>query len=52
MIWIEGVDNFKIFIDYLNIHSTIKFTSSSRRMVGHHYLFMSTEAAKFEYGCN
>ena len=28
MIWIEGVDNFKIFIDYLNIHSTIKFTSS------------------------
>ena len=29
MIWTEGLDNLKIFIDYLNnIHSTIKFTSS------------------------
>ena len=29
MIWTEGPDNLKIFIDYLNnIHSTIKFTSS------------------------
>ena len=29
MIWIEGLDNLKILIDYLkNIHSTIKFTSS------------------------
>ena len=25
---------------------------SSRRMAGHHYLFMSTEAAKFEYECS
>ena len=29
MIWTDGLDNLKIFIDYLNnIHSTIKFTSS------------------------
>ena len=29
MIWTEGLDNLKIFIDYLNnIHPTIKFTSS------------------------
>ena len=29
MIWTEGLDNLKIFIDYLNnIHSTIIFTSS------------------------
>ena len=29
MVWTEGLDNLKIFIDYLNnIHSTIKFTSS------------------------
>ena len=29
MIWTKGLDNLKIFIDYLNnIHSTIKFTSS------------------------
>ena len=29
MIWTEGLDNLKIFIDYLNnIHSTVKFTSS------------------------
>ena len=29
MIWTEGLDNLKIFINYLNnIHSTIKFTSS------------------------
>jgi len=29
MIWTEGPDKLKIFIDYLNnIHSTIKFTSS------------------------
>ena len=29
MIWYEGLDNLKIFIDYLNnTHSTIKFTSS------------------------
>ena len=29
MIWTEGSDNLKIFIDYLNnIHPTIKFTSS------------------------
>ena len=29
MIWTQGLDNLKIFIDYLNnIHSTIKFTSS------------------------
>ena len=29
MIWTEGLDNLKIFIDHLNnIHSTIKFTSS------------------------
>ena len=29
MIWTEGLDNLKIFIDYLNnINSTIKFTSS------------------------
>ena len=29
MIWTEGLDKLKIFIDYLNsIHSTIKFTSS------------------------
>ena len=29
MTWTEGLDNLKIFIDYLdNIHSTIKFTSS------------------------
>ena len=29
MIWTEGLDNLKIFIDYLNnIHSTIKFISS------------------------
>ena len=29
MIWTEGFDNLKIFIDHLNnIHSTIKFTSS------------------------
>ena len=29
MIWIEGLDNLKILIDYLNnIHSTIKFTTS------------------------
>ena len=29
MIWTEGLDNLKIFIDCLNnIHSTIKFTSS------------------------
>ena len=29
MIWTEGLDNLKTFIDYLNnIHSTIKFTSS------------------------
>ena len=29
MIWTEGLDNLKIFIDYLNnIHSTIKLTSS------------------------
>ena len=29
MIWTEGLDNLKIFVDYLNsIHSTIKFTSS------------------------
>ena len=27
-------------------------TFSSRRMAGHHYLFMSTEAAKFECECN
>ena len=30
MIWTEGPDNLKIFIDYLNnIYSTIKFTSSN-----------------------
>ena len=29
MIWTEGLDNLKIFVDYLNsIHPTIKFTSS------------------------
>ena len=29
MIWTKGLDNLKIFIDYLNnIHSSIKFTSS------------------------
>ena len=29
MIWTEGLDNLKIFIDYLNnIHPSIKFTSS------------------------
>ena len=29
MIWTEGLDKLKIFIDYLNIiHPTIKFTSS------------------------
>ena len=28
MVRTEGLDNLKIFIDYLNIHSTIKFTSS------------------------
>ena len=29
MIWTEGLDNLKIFIDYLNsIHPTIKFTNS------------------------
>ena len=29
MIWTEGADNLKVFIDYLNnIHPTIKFTSS------------------------
>ena len=29
MIWTDGLNNLKIFIDYLNnIHSTIKFTSS------------------------
>ena len=28
MIWTEGLGNLKIFIDYLNHHSTIKFTSS------------------------
>ena len=29
MIWTEGLDNLKVFIDYLNnTHSTIKFTSS------------------------
>ena len=29
MIWTEGLDNLKVFIDYLNsIHPTIKFTSS------------------------
>ena len=25
---------------------------SSRRMAAHHYLFMSTDAAKFEYECS
>ena len=29
MVWTEGLDNLKIFVDYLNnIHPTIKFTSS------------------------
>ena len=29
MIWTEGLDNLKVFVDYLNsIHPTIKFTSS------------------------
>ena len=29
MIWTEGLDNLKVFIDYLNsIHPTIKFTLS------------------------
>ena len=29
MIWTEGLDNLKIFIDYLNnIHPTVKFSSS------------------------
>ena len=26
--------------------------TASRRIAGHHYLFMSTEAAKFEYECS
>ena len=28
MIFTEGLDHLKIFVDYLNIHPTIKFTSN------------------------
>ena len=31
---------------------TYQISWEKRRMAGHHCLFMSTEAAKFEYGRN
>ena len=42
----------KIGFVYLQKIWLLGFLYTSRRMAGHHYLFMSTEAAKFECECN
>ena len=46
------IKNKKILTDLLEKEKVYRENGASRRMAGHHYLFMSTEAAKFEHKCS